>query len=442
MYDLAILDASSDVVTLTTESPVIADRLNQQYRHGMLKIWNAGVAPVKAMSIKTRARLGPSAARARAKTNAASPSGRGFFDPLAASPGAGAAAVGDEPSGQVGSRIDPKARLENFAVDNTNRTAYLAIERALRSKSLGGVVYLHGPSGCGKTHMMCGLANEWRVLRPDDPIAYFSYADFRDEVAPAARANKLQAVHRRLFACEALLIDDVHLLDGCRRTQEEILVLIDVFRAAGKHLIISGGVDPEGLKAKGLNERLADRLAGGLPLVIQPAGDNLRIEILSKQRAASDAQCILGDDILEFVARHFRRSIREAIGAMNQLLLEYGQEARHISFEEARASLRPRLKTGAEAVTLEDLLAEAATAFGLTVEELVGRAQPQRIVRGRHAFNMIGRDRMGVSFPRLAGVLKRDHTTIMSSYDRAHAIHDRDADFREKVAAIRNNLGV
>ncbi|MEO1015161.1 MAG: DnaA/Hda family protein [Pseudomonadota bacterium] len=419
---------------MTTESPVIADRLNQQYRHGMLKIWNAGVAPVKSMSIKTRARLKPSSERAMRKAQAGGAAAATFFDT-----GRGPRT---EARAQIGSSIDPLARLEGFAVDATNRTAYLAIERALNANGRGGVIYLSGPSGCGKTHLMCGLAHAWRERRPDDQIAYFSYADFREEVAPAARANKLQAVHKKLFACEALMIDDLHLLHGCRRTQEEILVLMDVFRTAGKQLIISGGVDTEELKERGISERLADRLAGGLPVVIEPAGDDLRIEILARHRAASDAQCILGDDILEFVARQFRRSIREAIGAMNQLLLEYGQEARQVSFDEARASLRPRLKTGVEAVTLEDLLAESATAFGLSHEEMVGRSQPQRIVRGRHAFNMIGRDSLTESFPRLAAVLRRDHTTIMSSYDRAHALHDRDAVFREKVAAIREALGL
>ncbi|MBI1391711.1 MAG: AAA family ATPase [Alphaproteobacteria bacterium] len=432
MFDLALDEAQGDSVTLTTESPVIADRLNQQYRHGMLRIWNATVAPLRTLNIRTRARLSASAEEAGRKYFLANDSVRDRSPSTSRfEPAAGA---------RPGSLIDRQLRLEGFAVDATNEIAARAAARLARGIGGGDLVYLHGPSGCGKTHLLNGVANALLDADPATPLAYYTYSDIRDESAAAARQGKLQEFHLKLAGLDLLMIDDIHLLASSKRTQEEILNLVDAFRSAGKMVAIAGDLDPAHLREAGFNARLADRLAGGVPASIQPASDALRIEILATRRSAEDANCIIGDDVLEFIGMAFRGSIREAIGAFKQVLLTYGHEARTVSVADAKDALRVRLQAGA--VGLDDLLRATADVFGLSVADLTGRAQPQRIARARHAFSMVGREGLKESFPRLGAALKRDHTTIMSSYDRAQALHDRDEAFRSRVAAIRNLLGL
>ena len=83
----------------------------------------------------------------------------------------------------------------------------------------------------------------------------------------------------------------------------------------------------------------------------------------------------------------------------------------------------------------------AADAFGLTVEDVKGRAQPQRIVKARHAFVYVAREVLKESFPRIAVALGRDHTTAMSSYRRAQALIERNKDFQSAVDQIRQAVG-
>ena len=264
----------------------------------------------------------------------------------------------------------------------------------------------------------------------------------RDVFGTAARSNKLHSLHRRLHERDLVLIDDIHLLKTCARTQEEILNLANALPIKGRQLVIAGEQSPEGLKELGLNDRLTGRLAGGLPAPIEPGNDELRREVLMKRRAMFSGQCVITDEAIEFVAVHFPRSIREAIGAFNQLALVYRDKAIEVGVEEARVALKAHLRDRRKRATMRDLLDAAAEAFELTPEDLQGRAQPQRIAKARHAFVMVGRESLRESFPQLAGMLNRDHTTAMSSYDRAQALYDRDEKFRNNIAAMRAALGL
>ncbi|MEM9262196.1 MAG: DnaA/Hda family protein [Pseudomonadota bacterium] len=528
MADLAISETSDDAVTLTTTSPVIADRLNQQYRQSMLRIWNACVSPLKTLNIKTRARLSESAASAHAKqfgtkefeasslaraqasargietraaTRGSATGTNGVFDFDAqglGDQGLGAQGLGAQgfgaqgfgaqgfgarsaahhagasfdqadlnpadlgtdrtgpnngrsgglqplsviDGGRIGSRVDPRMRVGEFAVDDTNNMAFTAIEHIIEGGGAGEIVYLQGPSGCGKTHLMNGIANALLQETPAYPLAYYLYADFRNESVAAARGGKLQDFHERLATRDVVMIDDIHRLMTSQRTQEEALNLIDAFRSAGKRVLIAGLTDPASMRDEGLNPRLADRLAGGIPAMIAPAGLDLMVDILRSKRAAASSICVVSDEVLVFIAKSFRRSIREAIGALKQIVLIYGKEPREITISDVRSALAQKLQAaGCDKVGLDELLAATAETFDLTVADLTGRAQPQRIAKARHAFAMVGREVLNESFPKLGSALKRDHTTVMSSYDRAQALHERCSVFQAKVLGIREKLG-
>lgn len=435
MADLAVEEISDDAATLSTGSPVRVDRLNHQYRQDIHRIWNVCFPPLKTLTICARARLSANAASAQTK----------FFQPNTTSPTTAERAQASNLSviegGRIGSRIDVLYRLDGFAVDATNEIAFRAARKILDDGAKGQLIYIHGDSGCGKTHLLNAIANELLERAADFPVAFYSHADFRNESASAARSGRLQQFHERLASRDVVMIDDLHRLKSSVRTQEEILNLIDDFRSAGKCVLIAGLYDPARLRAEGLNARLTDRLAGGIPVMIEPASEPLKLEILAAQSAVRDAECILGDDVLSFVATSFRRSVREAIGALNHLCLVHGRDAREISITDARKALAQKLASAGGAVGLDDLLRATAEVCGLTIDDLTGRAQPQRIARARHAFSMVGRETLKESFPRLGSALKRDHTTVMSSYDRAQALHERCEIFRNVVAGIRERLG-
>lgn len=457
MADLVLERITDTEITLASPSAVKVDRLNQQYRRGMLKVIREDMPALMRLDIVERRNLRNDARRAAEKS--ALPR-NGFFSQDVARADvrsswggvrAGADVATSRDQGKTGgmaslaemaSSVDPRASFEGLAVDTSNMLAVAAARQVLAHTGGFDVVYIYGASGCGKTHILHAIANESGRAQGASNIAYFSYQDIRDCCALAARTSKLADLHRRLEEAEILLIDDIHLLQSCTRTQEEILNLVNTFPTKGRRLVIAGELPPTGLRELGMNVRLSERLAGGVPAPIEPADDDLRREVLMKRRAETSMACAIGDEAIDFIATHFRRSVREAIGALNQVLLLYRERPVTVGVADVRAALKARLRDAADKVTMDELLSATADVFELSVDDLTGRAQPQRIVRARHAFVLIGRQSLSRSFPQLSRKLKRDHTTAMSSYERATALHERQEAFRERVSEIRVRLGL
>ncbi len=453
--DLLLDQVDDGTVTLSTESDFRKDRLDQQYKPGMLAAWNEHIYPIRKLLIIKRRDLRAKAARVGGlapKENTFNSASKSVFVKTSGGNGAGvngahaqrtetrpvrtAPALED-----LASPLDPRMTFESFAVDETNAIAFAAAQRVLSSHGPKEVLYLYGPSGVGKSHVVQACGHAWLKRNPDARCVYITHNNLTNGCVGAVLSNSIMDLHRDILANDLVMIDDIHLLAGKTRTLDEVLNLINAMTSAGRQLIIAGEMAPSKLIEAGVHERIADRLSGGFSVPIEPGGETLRREVLKKRQAAAKAEGEISDEAIDLIARLFASSMRECIGAFNQVQLVARGQREAFTAEQAMAVLKSRLSDRRRNVTLDDAIAAAAEAFGLTVADLKGRAQPQRIVRARHAFVMASRQVLNESFPRIARALGRDHTTAISSMRRAEALHERDKKFQAAVASIRAALG-
>lgn len=457
--DLLLDDAHDDVVTLSTESDLRRDRLDQQFKLGLLRAWSEDIYPIRRLLFIKRDGLSASAARvkamapgsqnslqtsSRASSSEAMPPRIGLNGAYAAQPNGRAAVRTDRwaPTLQeIATPLDARMTFDSLAVDETNEVAAAAARQIFLEDSPRDIFYVFGPSGVGKSHLLQACGNEWMRRYPGGRCAYLTHNNIQNGCVGALLSNSTMNLQRDFLTNDLVMIDDIHLLAGKKRTLEEILNLINAIVSAGRQLIVAGELPPAALARAGVNDRLADRLAGGLAVRVAPGGEKLRREVLAKHRDAADVRCRINDAALDLVARIFSSSMRECIGAFKQLALVYKDHPGEIGPNEAMAALQTRLGDRRRKATLEETLAAAAAAFGIAPEEIAGRAQPQRIARARHAFVYVARTVLAESYPRIARVLGRDHTTAMSSLNRAEALIERDKAFKAGVAAIKVAIG-
>lgn len=436
MQDLKLEARDDDGVTVSTSSEFKRMMIAQRYLAPMRDSWRDAVAaPRKFDLVARRGELSSGAAYVQtlapqppravpAPAQHVAPRARGATGALA----------------DLASPVDERSTFERFAVDDSNRLAYAAMRQMLSSGSPRDVVYIYGPSGVGKTHLLHAVANAWCQARLAGDCTYLTYSNLKNGCVDAVFNNGMLALHRDLASQAVVLIDDVHLLASSVRTQMEILNLMNVSQAGGCRIAIAGEAPPAELARRGMNERLADRLAGGLAVAVSPGGEALRREVLRKR--LPDLACSVDDEAIEFIARNFGKSMREAIGALLQLKLQFGESAAPVGAEEAVAALRDRLTDASKnRPTLEGVIKAAAAAFGVAVEDILGRSQRQKFVRARHGYVLVSRENLKESYPKIGAAIGRDHTTIMSSYDRATALLTRCTRFQASVAAIKTELG-
>ena len=78
-------------------------------------------------------------------------------------------------------------------------------------------------------------------------------------------------------------------------------------------------------------------------------------------------------------------------------------------------------------------------AKGLTITAIHGRVQTQPLARARHLITIILRN-YGWSFPQIGYHLGRDHTTVMSGYDRGMALLERPGIFSDVYREIEFHM--
>lgn len=431
MGDLQLEEAIGDGVTLSTTSKFRRDSIEGRYAAHLFNAWTEAVGPIRRLDLVTRRELSTAAA----KVNALAPT----VGPVVKTD---ARAITPAPYGDFLASINERSTFDQFAVDESNRLAVVAARQIFNAVAPSETIYLYGPSGVGKTHLLHAVANEWAAQNGAGGCLYLSHNDMKESCVSAVMSKAVVAFQRTLLAQGVILIDDVHFLASSVRTQMEILNLVNAANAGGLRLVIAGELSPSGLVGLGFNERLADRLAGGLCASLASGGEALRRQVLTKRLAAMGMKCEVDEEAIAFIARHISQSMRETIGALLQIQLYYGEQTMRVGVEETKSALKDRLVAPRRRqATLLELAEAIVAAFAITMEQLVGKSRLKRFAQARHAFAYLAREVLHESFPKTGRFLGRDHTTAMSSYDRATALMTRDAQFQACLEDARARIG-
>ena len=170
--------------------------------------------------------------------------------------------------------------LSAVAAGASNEEALSAIRQVIAhpGKKYNPVV-LVGPGGLGKTHLLNALGLEL-AQRPGAIVACLSTQTFVDELIAAIDGNRVEWWRARYRRATALLLDDVHLLAGKDRTQEELFNLFNLFLDQERQLAFTAPAAPANLA--GLEERIASRLAGGLVVELREPDREVRRAVLAR----------------------------------------------------------------------------------------------------------------------------------------------------------------
>ncbi|MEQ1930207.1 MAG: DnaA/Hda family protein, partial [Parvularculaceae bacterium] len=319
--DLECEDMSDDCVVLSTGSQFSCDAISQRFGPQLKETWGLVIRPVRKLSIVARQQMREDARRVEAlKGTLAAAS------PLRAKAEASALKGAERRSSGIDdlySPVDERATFETFAVDETNEMAFAAARQIFAPGANADVTYLNGPSGVGKSHLLFAIANEHRRRFGDGACAYITYHALQNGTVNAVFTNNIIALQKDLLSKEVLLIDDIHLLSTSPRTQAELLNLVNAAMASGRRLVIAGELTPQKLIAANFNERLADRLSGGLSVSLLPGDVAHRARVLKKRLEMNENSQRIEDSAVDYIAENFPQSLREAIGALKQLQLAH-----------------------------------------------------------------------------------------------------------------------
>jgi chromosomal replication initiator protein len=208
-----------------------------------------------------------------------------------------------------------------------------------------------------------------------------------------------------------LLVDDIQFLENKERTQEEFFHTFNTLHNAKKQIVISSDRSPKQLTT--LEDRLRSRFAWGFTIDVQPPELETRIAILRK-KAAQD-RLNAPDDVLEFIASKISTNIRELEGALIRVTAFASLNRQSVDMGLAEIVLKDLMPSESNPeITAATIMAQTASFFKLTLEDLCGTSRSRALVEARQIAMYLCRELTDLSLPKIGQTFGgRDHTTVM-----------------------------
>ena len=206
--------------------------------------------------------------------------------------------------------------FESYVAGPSNDVALKAVRDVVAKpgKKYNPLVIV-GKSGLGKTHLLNAVGLEL-AKKKNAVVACLSTQGFVDELIAAIDGNRVDWWRARYRRATALLLDDIHLLAGKERTQEELFNLFNQFLDADRQLVFTAPAHPNTLH--GLEERIVSRLEGGLVAEIAEPDKELRRSVL--ERLLTQQHVSLEPALLDYLADRPIDSVRSLTGVVQRVV--------------------------------------------------------------------------------------------------------------------------
>ena len=358
--------------------------------------------------------------------------------------GPASAAEAADPSIPASLPVDPAHTFDSFVIGPGNRLAHAA---ALAVAELPGEAYnplfLHGPPGLGKSHLLGAIAGYLRRNHPELQVHHTTAERFTTEFVTALRSQGPERFKQRYRELDALLIDDVQVLEGKARTEEEFVHTFNALFGAGKQIVLSSDRPPAALAQ--LAQRLRDRFDWGLTVELEPPDLRTRTALLWRM-AARSAPELPDPAALQEIAGHVPGNVRLLEGAMTRVVALASVLSEPITTPLVRKALKPGesempAPTDPAGPSVAAIQEAVSSVLGVPRSELLSSRRTPRIARARQLAMYVARELTPLSLAQIAREFDRDHSTVLHAIRSDSQRREPGSETAEALHKVRSTLG-
>jgi chromosomal replication initiator protein len=347
--------------------------------------------------------------------------------------------------------LDPAHTFERFVIGAGNRLAHSA---ALAVAELPGEAYnplfLHGPPGLGKTHLLAAIVHYLRRRRPELTVHYTTADRFTTEFVSGLRKDGPARFKQRYRKLDALLIDDVQVLEGKEHTQEEFVHTFNALHGVGKQIVLSSDRPPEAITR--LAERLRDRFGWGLCAELGCPDLPTRTALLWRMTLESPLE--LGDPAaLKQIAAQVLGNVRRLQGAMTRVAAVASMLSEPVTPSLAQRALdsspsadSPRLSheesPAADSPSVDAIQEAICSVRGVSRQDLLSAKRTSSISHARQLAMYLTRQETSLSLAQIAREFNRDHTTVLHAVRTVSARLTPESETTAILHRTRELLGI
>ena len=298
-------------------------------------------------------------------------------------------------------------------------------------------LFIYGNSGLGKTHLMYAIANVLRRTHPEYRIIYVKGEDFTNELITAIQEGNVQAFRNKYRMVDLLLLDDVQFIAGKERTQEEFFHTFNALYEAKKQIVLTSDRPPKEINT--LEDRMKTRFEWGLLADIQPPDFETRIAIIRDKAVKMGVE--LPDDVSNYIAENIQANIRQLEGAVKKIKAMHELMGERITVSLAENAIDAlRTENPGLNPTPERIMEAVANYFYIPVEQMISQNRSKDVAYPRQMAMYMIRQELEYSFPDIAKIFKRDHTTVMHACNKIEEERKNSRETEDVIKKLHNNI--
>ncbi len=307
--------------------------------------------------------------------------------------------------------------FDNLVLGNANQIAYGAIQQIAQNlkDSPYNPCIVYGGSGLGKTHLMQAAGHLVKEKDVNAKIIYMPLMDFVRNITTSLRHNTIEDIKAYYQSADLLLVDDIHLIAGKEKSQEEFFHIFNFLFNTKKQIIFTCDQPPKNIKS--LEERLKTRFSQGLNLLLKPPELEMRAAILLKKAHNEKINIELTEDMALYIAGNIDSNVRDLEGALLKLkaFIDFSKLPNLIVTKEVvDTALGDLIKPQAMDVDINDIQKEVAKHYVVTVSDLSSKSRKQHTVSARQMAIFIAHELTNLSLAKIGKHFgNRDHSTVL-----------------------------
>jgi len=329
--------------------------------------------------------------------------------------------------------LEPPFSFDTFSYDDSNSFAYYSAKGIAENATKGyNPFFVFSEKSSGKTHLLHAIGNHAQTHWPDGcRIAYIHANRFTATFSQAVHSRRIQEFRTMFTDLDLLLLDDVHTLEGRKKTQEELTFMMDSLLRDGKKVAVSSKKAP--FLLDDINPRLKSILGWGILAEIQPPKAETRIRILKKKTTQDGFS--FPEDIIFFLAKT-NDDMKDLFRNITRLQTFASLNGGNIGLSDVRSLIRDH-----QGVDIQDIQSVTSGYFRISITELVSGKRQRAYAYPRQMAMFLCRKMTGHSYKRIGAAFgKKDHSTVIYAVRRVEEEITRNPEVREDLRNLEDLL--
>lgn len=318
--------------------------------------------------------------------------------------------------------LNLKYKFDNFVVGANSKFAHaVAVAVAKDPGKQYNPLFIYGGSGLGKTHLLQAIGHDILFHKPKLKVKYVKAEEFINDLVNSLvkgmdkagdKNKKMNDFRNKYRNVDVLLVDDIQLIEGKARTEEEMFNTFESLHNSGKQIVFTSDRSPD--KFENTPDRLKTRFQMGLLADIQVPDIETRMAILTK--LANDNNIKMPIDVIEFLATIYNKNVRELEGAFNTVSAYTSINEIPVTVEAVKRIIGYSEKR--KTVTVEGIIDIVAGFYNVSVDDIKSTNRAAKTAYARQVAIYLAKEMTGESFPYVGDCFNRKHTTIMYSHQK------------------------